>query len=286
MSEPTPAPDGAPVTPDPSSQQQGDGTPKPDGVGQDLGYYKAEAKKAFDARDEAKAAAKALAAQNKEIQKQIDDLKAGMPNVTQAQLEKLAQIEAAEAEASRTKALEAGDADAIAASARKPLEEQVSQLEQAKAAREAQLAMLLRDQALEQAVRSSELKPVDASVVVDALRGRVSMRDVGGQFVAEFIGTDGQPLYNQHGKVTDPTVFVNDYLSAHPGLCKAAAKPGSGAPAPGPHSDTPPTAGRKPTSVAEWNTWTPEQKDAAKMSPQELAAMAFPEKKGQGMFDG
>ena len=284
MAELIPAPDGAPVTPPPASQQPGDGQPKPDGNGtKDAAYYQAEAKKAFEARDAAKAASSAAKAQHDAMAKQIVDLQ-GRPQVSPEDLDLLNTVKAERAEAARTKALKAGDADAIAASARKPLEEQVSQLNQVVEGRNAQLTALLRDKSLEAAIKSSQLQPIDADVVADALRHRIAMSEVGGQFVPVFTGVDGQPLFNAQGKVTDTQVFVDDYLGKHPGLCKANAKPGSGAPQPGGGSTTPAQAGQKPKSVAEWNAMTAEQQEAANMQPGELSALAFAKPAGDGLF--
>ena len=197
-----------------------------------------------------------------EVQGKLDDAlvrTAKIPSDEDLQL--LAEIKAERAEENKKKALKDGDADAIAAAARKPLELENQAQAKEITSLQGQLSTLLRDRALDDAIEASEHKPPDRRLVRDALYPRIKMVLKDGNYAAQFIGDDGMDLYDANGKVTDMNVFVNSYLAEHPTLCAATANAGSGAKPAGGQQQTGDEV--LPTTTEEFNALDDEQKAKA-----------------------
>ena len=235
-----------------------------------------ELNKVVGERQAAKEARRAAEEANAKLLEQVK----GMPSADD--LELLTQIKAERADAARKAALKEGDADAIAAAARKPVEAERDELRQDNVRLTAQLTTLLRDQKLDSAIRQSELAPIAPDVVRDALRQRVQMERSNGEYVAAFTSGDGQPLYNPAGKVTEMQEFVDIYLREHPNLCKAKTTPGSGARPQGGSTH----AEGKPHTLTEFNALADDKRMevAMNMSPEERDAMLGVERAGVGAF--
>jgi len=153
---------------------------------------------------------------------------------------------------------QAEDMHAIAHHLRGPLETRIEDLRGRRDALERRLIDLLRDQELR--VAAARANAINPEQVIALLRDRVRMAEsADGGFAPEFVGADGQPVFDGPQRVTEPQRFVELFLAMpeNANLVRPTVTPGSGARrAGGPATSSEPT----PRSKAEFLSLPPEER--------------------------
>jgi len=227
---------------------------------------RAELEKVIGERQSAKERARTLEQQLSQVGEQLK----AMPDAES--LKAFQEWKSQQDEATRQKAIDAGDVSTLERSIREPLVKKVEAQDKTIATLQGQLTGLLRDNDLRAA--AAQANAINPSQVVMLLRDRVRMApDESGQFVPQFFDADGRPLYDGNGRVADARTFVSMFLGLpeNANLVRAGAQPGSGAkPAGGAQPSL-------PTSIAELNALSPEQRAevTSKMKPEDWARMGL-----------